>query len=142
MCQGLLAFHKRNILHRDIKSDNVFLAYNGDVKLADLGFSVFLSEQKSNRTTQCGTLNWLAPEIISGQQYSKSVDIWALGITAYEVAKFLPPFLEKDQSVVRLKIMTEPIPSISHRYSPHFQDFINQCLQHDVESRWDIQMLC
>lgn len=96
MCQGLLAFHRRNILHRDIKSDNVFISHNGDVKLADLGFSVFLTEEKTTRMSTCGTLNWLAPEMINGNEYSKSVDIWALGITAYELAKFVPPFLEKD----------------------------------------------
>ena len=51
ICHGLLAFHQRNILHRDIKSDNVFLTEEGDVKLADLGFSVFLSEENQERTT-------------------------------------------------------------------------------------------
>lgn len=93
ICRGIHALHQRNILHRDIKSDNVFITRDGDVKLADMGFSVFLSEESQYRRTQLGTLNWLAPEIIEGQPYARSVDIWALGITAHECATHLPPFL-------------------------------------------------
>ena len=120
MCQGLLAFHQRNILHRDIKSDNVFLTEDGDVKLADLGFSVFLTEERYERTTQCGTISWLAPELISGKPYSKSVDIWALGVTAYECATFLPPFLHKDKTQVKMMIMTSRVPKIFSCYSAQF----------------------
>ena len=49
ICRGVCALHRRNILHRDIKSDNVFISQDGDVKLADLGFSVFLSEESQFR---------------------------------------------------------------------------------------------
>ena len=97
ICHGLLALHQRNILHRDIKSDNVFLTEEGDVKLADLGFSVFLSEENQERTTVCGTISWMSPELLSGSPYAKSVDVWALGILAYEIATFLPPFLHRDR---------------------------------------------
>ena len=88
----------------------MFLTEEGEVKLADLGFSVFLSEEKNMRTTQCGTISWMSPELISGSPYAKSVDIWALGILAYEIATFLPPFLSKDKNQVKMMIMTNPIP--------------------------------
>ena len=51
ICRGVRALHQRNILHRDIKSDNVFISRDGDIKLADLGFSVFLSEEFQERIT-------------------------------------------------------------------------------------------
>ena len=60
---GLKKMHFHNILHRDIKSDNIFCRANGDIKLADLGFSVFLTEQKAYRDTQRGTPSWISPEI-------------------------------------------------------------------------------
>ena len=56
ICMGVNALHKMNILHRDIKSDNVFISSEGDVTLADLGLSVFLSQESSHRETKCGTL--------------------------------------------------------------------------------------
>ena len=93
---GVNALHKMNILHRDIKSDNVFISSEGDVTLADLGLSVFLSQENTHRQTKCGTLQWMAPELIDGKPYSKSVDVWAVGITAYEFANLMPPFMSDD----------------------------------------------
>ena len=141
ICRGIRALHMRNILHRDIKSDNVFISRDGDVKLADLGFSVFLSEEFQQRDTQCGTISWLAPEIINGEYYAKSVDIWALGVTIYELATGLPPFLERDRNLLKMKIVSEPIPRIASSYSEEFQDFIDRCLERRVEHRWDINRL-
>ena len=93
LVKGLQALHMNSILHRDIKSDNVFIKSDGGVKLADLGLSVFLTQEERTRTTKCGTINWMSPELIDGQPYSKSVDIWAVGITAYEFANLMPPFM-------------------------------------------------
>jgi serine/threonine protein kinase len=90
--------HAYNMLHRDIKSDNIFLRPNGGIKIADLGVSVFLSEERKNRSTVIGTKNWLSPEIVKGAvhsekvPYSKEADVWAFGCLAYELATGEPPF--------------------------------------------------
>ena len=60
---GLFRMHSKNVLHRDIKSDNILCDRHGGVKIADLGFSVFLSEQQAYRKTKLGTPNWVSPEI-------------------------------------------------------------------------------
>ena len=62
--KGVHAMHDKNVLHRDIKSDNILCNKDGDIKLADLGLSVFLSEQEAYRKTRAGTTNWMSPEII------------------------------------------------------------------------------
>ena len=61
---GLLYMHSKNILHRDIKSDNILCGSSGDIKISDLGFSAFLTTEQSLRKTRCGTINWISPEII------------------------------------------------------------------------------
>ena len=86
MALGLKKMHENNVLHRDIKSDNILHSANGDVKISDLGFACFLSEQQANRKTKKGTPAWIAPEIMTGIRYAKTVDIWSFGIFAYELA--------------------------------------------------------
>ena len=64
VARALKALHDKNIIHRDIKSDNVLVKYNGEIKLADMGFSVYLTQEKQFRESQKGTPSWMAPEIV------------------------------------------------------------------------------
>ena len=91
---GIKALHDINVIHRDIKSDNILCRPNGDIKVADLGVSVYLTEQDSYRKTRIGTVNWMSPEIILGQMYSKPVDIWSFAAFMHELASGEPPFRE------------------------------------------------
>ena len=92
---GIKSLHDRNVLHRDIKSDNVLCRpSSGEIKLADLGLAVFLTENQNWRKTRQGTTNWLSPEIVNGVIYSKEVDIWAYGAMLHEMGKGEPPFME------------------------------------------------
>lgn len=84
---GLYSLHRRNIVHRDIKSDNILINKHGDVKIADFGYAAQLTMDRDTRTTKVGTPHWMAPEIILGKQsYDDRVDIWSLGIFAIELA--------------------------------------------------------
>ena len=62
---GLKALHDRNIIHRDIKSDNVLVNYTGEVKLSDLGYSVCLNKEQTTRDSFVGTPSWMAPEMFN-----------------------------------------------------------------------------
>ena len=118
---GLLKMHSKNVLHRDIKSDNILCDRNGEIKIADLGFSVFLSEQQAYRKTKRGTPNWVSPEIAQGVQYSKEVDVWAYGCFAYELATGSPPFANiKKRSDLLDSIVNKPVPRIPDRWSDTF----------------------
>jgi len=104
---GLLSLHRRNIVHRDIKSDNILINRNGDIKLADFGYAAQLTLERDNRTTKVGTVCWMAPELILGKQsYDAKVDIWSFGIFALEMATGEPPYLDQPQLKVLQLIVT------------------------------------
>lgn len=96
--------HKHHVIHRDIKPENLLLSQDGDVKLADFGWSVHAPSSK--RTTLCGTLDYLPPEMVSGQTYDIYVDHWCLGILCYEFLVGSPPFLSDTQQETYKKIET------------------------------------
>ena len=95
VARGLADIHAQGILHRDIKSDNVLCSSNGDIKLADMDISVFLTEEQPYRKTYCGTDEWMSPEIVTKLPYAKEVDIWAFGAFIHELGCGHPPYLEE-----------------------------------------------
>ena len=87
MLQGLESLHRRRQLHRDLKSDNVLLSMEGDVKIADFGFAIQLTKDILNRKSLVGTPAWMAPELIKKELYDEKVDIWSLGMVAIELVE-------------------------------------------------------
>ena len=106
--------HKEHVLHRDIKSENILIRKNGDIKIADLGLSVFLNEEQMFRNSIKGTKNWFSPEIAQGVFYSKEVDVWAFGCLAYELATGRPPFIQyvNDENSLFTALQSEQIEPI------------------------------
>lgn len=78
------------MIHRDIKPENLLLGLNGDLKIADFGWSVHAPN--SRRRTLCGTLDYLPPEMVEGSPHDAAVDVWSLGVLAYEFLHGMPPF--------------------------------------------------
>jgi len=113
--QGLHFLHEKCIIHRDIKSDNVLFNIEGDVKLADFGFAVQLTEQTSRKTEACGTPAYMAPEAIMKQSYDTGVDIWSFGILCVEFADGKTPNndLSGEQAPPRIyeRMMTRGAPT-------------------------------
>ena len=126
VAKGLADLHKQNVIHRDIKSDNILCARNGQIKITDLGCSVLLHKEKAHRCTRIGTGDWYAPEIIHGVAYSKEIDVWSFGIFAYELASGQPPFrlnVKRGQSIYDA-ILHNEIPRIPERWSGSFDALI------------------
>lgn len=88
MCAGLSYLHSQSVIHRDIKPENILVS-GSRVKIADFGWSVY---SQARRETLCGTLDYLAPEIVQGGTHDSSVDVWQVGVLAYELAVGRPPF--------------------------------------------------
>lgn len=84
---ALIECHKRNIIHRDIKTDNIFVSEDGDYKLGDFGVSKKLSD-RSRATSMKGTPNYIAPEVYLGQEYDETVDLYSLGIVLYRLFNY------------------------------------------------------
>ena len=74
--------HSKHVIHRDIKPENLLLDLKGELKIADFGWSVHAPQ--SRRTTLCGTLDYLPPEMIEGKSHDQMVDVWSLGVLMYE----------------------------------------------------------
>jgi serine/threonine protein kinase len=97
MADALAYLHKKHVIHRDIKPENLLLGMKGELKIADFGWSVHAPH--SRRTTLCGTLDYLPPEMVEGRDHNEKVDLWSLGVLCYEFLVGSPPF--EDQTSYR-----------------------------------------
>lgn len=134
---GLAYLHALGRIHRDIKCGNILLTESGEVKLADFGVAAQLTSTLSKRNTFIGTPHWMAPEVIQASHYDGKVDVWALGISAIEMAERYPPRWRVNPNRVIFMVVRDPPPRLTdkERWSLAFQDFIAQCLQKDPRSR-------
>jgi aurora kinase A len=82
--------HTRNVIHRDLKPENLLLDLKGDLKIADFRWAV--KAPTACRRTLCGTVDYLAPEVIDGQTHDELVDVWSLGVIMYEFLVGRPQF--------------------------------------------------
>ena len=82
--------HAKHVIHRDIKPENLLIGQKGDIKIADFGWSVHAPT--SRRTTLCGTLDYLPPEMVEGREHDETADVWSLGVLMYEFLVGSPPF--------------------------------------------------
>ena len=137
--KGLVYLHSVYKLHRDIKCSNILLTDDGFVKLADFGVAARLTRTMSKRETFTGTPHWMAPEVIQESRYDGKVDVWALGVSAMEMAEVNPPRHDVHPMRVIFMITAEPAPALreAERWSDSFKNFVNRCLQKDARKRPD-----
>jgi NIMA (never in mitosis gene a)-related kinase len=135
--QSLLALeylHSANIIHRDIKLLNIFMAKDKTIKIGDMGMSKLLSK-KEMKMSRVGTPLYIAPELVKKEKYDYKADIWSLGCSLYHLAKTVPPF--NDENLIRLgqAIVNEQPPSLPNCYTEKLFQFILKLMTKDKFKR-------
>ncbi|GAV69345.1 Pkinase domain-containing protein [Cephalotus follicularis] len=135
--KGLAYLHSIFKVHRDIKGGNILLTEQGEVKLGDFGVAAQLTRTMSKRNTFIGTPHWMAPEVIQESRYDGKVDVWALGVSAIEMAEGLPPRSTVHPMRVLFMISIEPAPMLEdkEKWSLVFHDFVAKCLTKEPRLR-------
>ena len=132
MVDAISYCHSKGVIHRDVKPENILIGSDGNLKMADFGWSV--SRSNSRRNTLCGTLDYLPPEMLDGQEHSFAVDIWALGILLFEFLTGNAPFEEdeRDKTISRIKAVDIHFPD---DFPALAKDLILKLLQKDPKDR-------
>lgn len=141
ICQGIKYCHDNKLLHRDIKSQNIFLTSNGEIKIGDFGISKILEHTRDNLNTLIGTPCYLSPEIIENQSYNLKSDIYALGVLLYEMCALKHPYKADSIHALALQIVSgkyEPLPS---KYSLALRHLVDNLLSKNPEKRMDINKI-
>ena len=131
---GLADIHKQNILHRDLKSLNIFLKQENDIRVGDLGVAKVLNNTYFARTF-IGTPYYLSPEICEDKPYNDKSDVWALGCILYELCTYKHPFTARSQGGLILKILNSYPEPIYKNYSEDLKNLINIIFNKDFEKR-------
>jgi len=135
---GIKYLHSIDTMHRDLKSENVLLNVNGDLKIADLGLATPTDPGKFSHTTLAGSRAWMAPEVIKVEGYNESADIWSLGCIGMELADGHPPHHSGTDSLQNLLLMvTKGPPEVRSTKicSPNYKQFLRKCFNMDKKKR-------
>lgn len=141
ICLALKHVHDRKILHRDLKSQNIFLTKNNMIKLGDFGIARVLSETKSKAKTVVGTPYYLSPEIIQSKPYSFKSDIWSLGVLLYEMCALQPPFNAQSLHQLARKIIVGQYNDVPNHFSKNITNLLQGMLCVDPEKRPNINTI-
>jgi len=101
--------HGFNVVYRDLKPENILLDYTGHIALCDFGLCKLNMSETEKTNTFCGTPEYIAPELLESQGYTKTVDWWTLGVLLYEMMTGLPPFYDENVNTMYQRILTDPL---------------------------------
>jgi len=137
--KGIAYLHEAEVVHRDIKSDNVLLGEDGRVKVTDFGFAANVrgDDGARLRKTFAGTPYWMAPEVVKSQTYGKKVDVWSAGILAVEMQEGHPPYMKESPMRAMFLIASKGRPEFKswNTISQSFKAFLSKALTFDAEQR-------
>ncbi|MFT5144009.1 MAG: tetratricopeptide (TPR) repeat protein/TolB-like protein [Rhodothermales bacterium] len=136
---GLEVAHQHDVVHRDIKPDNIFITTSGQVKILDFGIAKALQDDSLTREgTRLGTLNYMSPEQARGLEADARTDIWSLGIMMYEMLAGRRPFEARYDQALLFAIVNEPTPQFTEddTAEPWLTAIVSRCLLKDPDARY------
>lgn len=138
--KGLDYIHGQNKIHRDLKSANILVTGNCEIKIADFGVSAQLSNTLPARNSFMGTPYWMAPEVIESSRYNTAVDIWSLGIVAFELVTGSPPYRKLQPNDAMIRIVRNSPAQLPNSVrgipiSKSMVEFVAMCLTKDPKKR-------
>ncbi|XP_072808888.1 serine/threonine-protein kinase Nek1 isoform X2 [Vicugna pacos] len=135
ICLALKHVHDRKILHRDIKSQNIFLTKDGTIQLGDFGIARVLNSTVELARTCIGTPYYLSPEICENKPYNNKSDVWALGCVLYEMCTLKHAFEAGSMKNLVLKIISGSFPPVSLHYSHDLRNLLSQLFKRNPRDR-------
>ncbi|KAM8995181.1 serine/threonine-protein kinase Nek4 isoform 2-T2 [Ara ararauna] len=135
IAMALQYLHEKHILHRDLKTQNVFLTRTNIIKVGDLGIARVLENQYDMASTLIGTPYYMSPELFSNKPYNYKSDVWALGCCVYEMATLKHAFNAKDMNSLVYRIIEGKLPPMPKDYSPELVEIIRTMLSKRPEER-------
>ncbi|XP_015773755.1 PREDICTED: serine/threonine-protein kinase Nek4-like [Acropora digitifera] len=138
---ALQYMHERHVLHRDLKTQNIFLTKSNIIKVGDLGIARVLESASDMASTLIGTPYYMSPELFTNKPYNHKSDVWALGCCVYEMCTLQHAFNAKDMSSLVYKILKGKFPPLPSNYSPDLCSIVHSMLEQDPQKRPSAQRL-
>ncbi|KAH9969780.1 AGC/Akt protein kinase [Russula dissimulans] len=126
--------HDLDVVYRDLKPENILLDYTGHIALCDFGLCKLNMKDNDMTNTFCGTPEYLAPEILNGAGYNRTIDWWTLGVLLYEMLVGLPPFYDEITDKMYEKILRDPL-VFPDEVSPSARSILTGLLTRDPAQR-------
>ncbi|XP_042621990.1 serine/threonine-protein kinase Nek4-like isoform X1 [Cyprinus carpio] len=139
IAMALQYLHEKHILHRDLKTQNIFLTKTNIIKVGDLGIARVLENQNDMASTLIGTPYYMSPELFSNKPYNYKSDVWALGCCAYEMATLKHAFNAKDMNSLVYRIVEGKLPQMPSKFDPQLGELIKRMLCKKPEDRPDVK---
>ncbi|XP_050014115.1 serine/threonine-protein kinase Nek4 isoform X6 [Alexandromys fortis] len=141
IAMALQYLHEKHILHRDLKTQNVFLTRTNIIKVGDLGIARVLEHHSDMASTLIGTPYYMSPELFSNQPYNYKSDVWALGCCVYEMATLKHAFNAKDMNSLVYRIIEGKLPPMPKVYSSELAELIRTMLSRRPEERPSVRSI-
>ncbi|XP_060766448.1 serine/threonine-protein kinase Nek4 isoform X3 [Neoarius graeffei] len=139
IAMALQYLHEKHILHRDLKTQNIFLTKTNIIKVGDLGIARVLENQNDMASTLIGTPYYMSPELFSNKPYNYKSDVWALGCCVYEMATLKHAFNAKDMNSLVYRIVEGKLPQMPSQYDPQLGELIKRMLCKRPDDRPDVK---
>ena len=138
LCLGVNYLHSYNIIHRDLKTANIFINSDESIMIGDFGVSKILKPNFDCANTQIGTPYYISPEIVKGKKYNKKIDVWSIGCILCEMMTREYAFKSENIHALNYKIINGSYQLNNNHYSSDLVDLVKKMIEPDIQKRPDI----